>query len=236
MTAPARMDRAEEQAGSMAATTDNPSVPTEVPGRSHYNLDYVRSGRLHSFAHQMEAVLEFQPTSVLEVGVGTGVVAAGLRALGVQVRTLDLQPELHPDLVGSITAVPADDSAFDVVSCCQVLEHLPVDAVGEALKEIARVGHMGCVISVPDVTRDVALAWRLPLLGRGGFALSLPHDLPQQERVARFERMGHHWELGYAEMRPARFLDLARTAGLTLLRQWRVPELPWHRFYRFRRS
>ncbi len=122
------------------------AAPDKVPGRSHYSLQYLRGGRVFSFAHQIDSVLAFEPRSVLEVGVGSGVVTAALRAAGIQVTTLDIQPELKPDLVGSVTDVPAPPDSFDVVLCCQVLEHLLFNQLSDALVELSRVSRQAVIL------------------------------------------------------------------------------------------
>ena len=68
------------------------AVPESVPGRQHYSRKYLEGGRIFSYAHQIETVLNFNPNHVLEVGMGTGMVAAALRAIGIRVTTLDIQP------------------------------------------------------------------------------------------------------------------------------------------------
>ncbi|MGQ5229114.1 methyltransferase domain-containing protein [Streptomyces sp. MN3] len=86
------------------------------------------------------------PGSVLEVGVGTGVVAAGLAALGHTVRGVDVsQPMLDVAAtrfdgeltVGDGMALPFDDASQDNVVYVHAL-HLMPDMTG-ALTEAARV-------------------------------------------------------------------------------------------------
>ena len=115
---------------------------SRVPGQEHYTAKYVLGGRLFSYAHQMDAVLLHEPKTVLEVGPGPGMVTAALRAIGVQVTTVDIQAELKPDVVASVTDLPFEDNSFDVSMCCQVLEHLPFDlptTIEEALRVSAQV-------------------------------------------------------------------------------------------------
>jgi SAM-dependent methyltransferase len=69
---------------------------------------------------------------------------------------------------GDAYRLPFDDGAFDVVVCCEVLEHLPdVDA---ALAEISRVLKPGgrLAVSVPRAWPEL-ICWRLAA-GPGGYA------------------------------------------------------------------
>ncbi len=202
-----------------------------IPRREHYGGDYLANGRPYSYAHQLEAVVSVSPSSVLEVGVGASIVAAGLRCCGVAVTTLDIEPTLRPDIVGSVLAMPVSDGAFDVTMCCQVLEHLPWERFGEALRELRRVTRKSLVLSVPDVTRHWGLSLSVPRLGRRALYLSVPPIPPRRFPADRLRDMGHYWEIGFRGFPLRRIAAEIRGAGWTLRRTWRVPELAWHRFF-----
>lgn len=201
-----------------------------LQGKDHYSHDYLAKGRLFSIAHQLDAALSLHPSSVLEVGVGAGVAAAALRAAGVRVTTLDLQPELGPDLVGSVTAIPAEAGAFDAALCCQVLEHLPFDQFTVALRELRRVTRLGLVLSLPDVTPHWELAFALPGVRRKRVSLS-PAWFPRRPRPEKLGKLGHHWEIGYRGSTLPVVRREITAAGWRIARSWRVPEKAWHRFF-----
>lgn len=201
-----------------------------VPGREHYSFRYLRGGRLFSYAHQMNTIVSFSPTEVLEVGAGGGLVTAAMRAAGIAVTTLDVQPELHPDIVGSVTEIPRDDESFDVALCSQVLEHLPFDQFGVALSELRRVTRYGLVLSLPDASRQWYVAGRLPKLKDFRFAFHMGRGCPMPESA--FKKSGHYWEIGYAGYPLKRILDKLRESGWRLDSTWRVPEMKYHRFFR----
>ena len=201
-----------------------------VPGKSHYAARYVRGGRLFSYAHQMNAVLEHEPKTVLEIGPGPGMVTAALRAIGIAVTTVDIQPELEPDVVASVTNLPFDDDLFDVAMCCQVLEHLPFDQFAPAMTELSRVSRQAVVISLPDCTPFYGLWTRLPILGVTGVAGSRNQDPGTEWKHRKFETDGHYWEIGYREVTLRRLLDTLRNAGFADVKSWRVRENSYHRF------
>lgn len=207
-----------------------------IPDRSHYSLDYLLDGRVFSYAHQIDTVLRLAPRTVLEVGVGPGLVAAALRALGITVTTLDVQQNLNPDLLGSVTDIPLDEASCDVALCCQVLEHLPYPCFVPALRELRRVTTSGLVLSLPDVTGFYQVSLKLPKLGSHAWVLP---GFGRHERAIppeQFARDGHHWEIGYTGTTPADVrTDIAR-AGWTIAKEWRVPEMPYHRFFDLRRT
>jgi SAM-dependent methyltransferase len=69
--------------------------------------------------------------------------------------------------------------------------------------------------------------------GIGGDTAEWRH-VPVPHRPWQHEFDGeHHWELGTADFPVQRFRDAAAAAGLTIEREFRVPENPWHHFFVF---
>lgn len=207
------------------------------PAADHYTSPaYLAGPRGLSFGHQLATLMALQPRSVLEVGVGAGVTAAALRQVGIPVTTLDIDPGLGPDILASVDAIPADDATWDVAACCQVLEYLPFDQLGPALRELHRVTATGLVLSLPDVTRQFEVSLRLPRLGHRRFGgrtpLTRPRDMPADRRTT----MGHHWEIGFTGTPLTAVQSVMAVAGWRINRTWRVPELPWHRFFDLRHA
>jgi SAM-dependent methyltransferase len=137
-------------------------VPVQQTTEGQYlSRAYNTKERFCSFWHQFDETLSLEPRTVLEVGPGAGLVTDWLRRSGIEVITLDLDPALEPDVQGSVTKLPFEDGSFDVVLCCEVLEHLPFDDSRRAMSEIARVSHKAAVISVPDQRPWIGLAYPL---------------------------------------------------------------------------
>jgi ubiquinone/menaquinone biosynthesis C-methylase UbiE len=95
---------------------------------------------------------------VLEVGCGEGKLANHLlahaptpaRFLATDLDLAHLTPELDPHIEtaqASAYALPYPDRSFDIVVCCEVLEHL--DDPLQGLSECARVAREGVLISTP---------------------------------------------------------------------------------------
>jgi len=203
-----------------------------VPGRRHYSMDYVAEGRVFSYSHQIDTVLSFRPSQVLEVGTGAGMVCAALGSLGVEITTVDVQAELAPDVVASVLDLPFEDGRFDVAMCCQVLEHLPFEDFVTALRELRRVARYGAVVSLPDVTRSGFLTVKLPKVRQFTINWRLPRFRPIELTPERFAVDGHYWEIGVRAFPLSRIIAAMREAGWTVDADWRVPELQWHHFFR----
>jgi len=96
------------------------------PGH-YFNKSYDTKERFISYWHQINEIMELNPKKVLEIGVGNGFVSKYLKERGVNVITLDIDERLKPDAVGSVLDIPFSESSFDVVTCYEVLEHLPYE-------------------------------------------------------------------------------------------------------------
>lgn len=105
-----------------------------------------------------EVVEPLSPSSTLDAGCGEGETLARLGpSLGASVTAIDVEqscvdrvrarlPEVEARR-GSVTALPFDAAAFDLVLCLEVLEHVPDP--GRAIRELARVCRGDLVVSVP---------------------------------------------------------------------------------------
>ncbi len=198
--------------------------------RSHYAGGAYRSGeRWISYYHQIELVRALRPSTLLEVGVGEGVVARELHNTGVAVTTVDIAPDLAPDVLGSVTELPFPDKSFDVVLAAEILEHITFDDVPKALHEIARVARHGAVISIPHPGYVFSIVYKVPLFPK----IELYGQIPFFWQTHRFNGQ-HYWELGKKGYSISTFLRLAKEAGLTCATITKHADDPGHRFFLFK--
>lgn len=203
--------------------------------RSHYDESYYERRRLYSVAVQAEVLWSMRPASVIEVGPGRGVFAALFRQLsGAPVVTMDIDPTLSPDVIGSVFEMPFENGAFDAAACFQMLEHLPFERFKPALAEMRRVAKVGLALSLPDCSFALTLrvgirnprkdglvgAWTVQPCG---WALRNLKQVPNSA--------GHFWEIG----RKSTPLKLVRRAivesGWKIDQEFRTAENAYHRFF-----
>jgi SAM-dependent methyltransferase len=192
----------------------------------HYDFDtYVKKKRWASLWHQIAEVRKCRADSILEIGPGPGIFKAVARQLGLPVETMDIDAELHPDHIGSATAIPFPSGSYDLVCAFQMLEHLPYEASLKAFSEMVRVSRGKVIVSLPDANRRLRFA-----IGRRWFFLATP-----RWRARRHAFNGeHYWEVGKRGYSLRKVIaDFGQFAELEYT--YRVDENPRHRFFVFRR-
>lgn len=93
--------------------------------------------------------------SLLEVGCGDGRIINRLKGKYEKICGLDISKKAldyveTPKVQGTLENLPFADKSFDIVICCEVLEHLPYTIYKKAVKEIERVSKEYILISVPN--------------------------------------------------------------------------------------
>jgi len=136
----------------------------ELPKEKYTNVSYNKKERFINYWNQLTEVLRFKPRSVLEIGVGSKTVYDLLKKSISDVKGLDINKELDPDIVGSVESIPLQDESVDVVLSAEVLEHLPFSSFGKSLSELYRVTKVGAVISLPHRGASFSITMKVPII------------------------------------------------------------------------
>lgn len=151
---------------------------------------YSDAHRWASYYYQLSLVLDRLPETVLEVGVGHGVLGHYLRVnTAVRYTGLDLDPRFTPDVVGSAISLPFSDSSFDVAVAYEVLEHLPFECLSVSLGELRRVSKRHVILSLPHFGPRLGVWLKIPVLPEIRVAFKIPY---LKKHVFDGE---HHWEI-----------------------------------------
>jgi hypothetical protein len=160
---------------------------------SHYNFeDYADLDRWNSYWHQIAETLSFAPETVLIIGIGDNIVGNILTTFGIQVYTFDLDEKLHPDFVGNITEIDnvLNGKKFDLILCCQVLEHLPYDLFETILGKLKAIAD-NVIISLPYSAIKYKIEMKLPIIKN----VRIPIYIHKFYNNYKFEGQ-HYWEIG----------------------------------------
>jgi len=173
------------------------SSPVQVKHNYYAKPKYGTPERFLSYQKQMTAIRDTGARSVLLIGVGDGLVPFYLKeVLGLEVTTLDIDPELNPDVVGDVKAMPVDDGSYDVVAAFEVLEHLPFEEFGTCLSEMARVSKKHAFVSIPFRSTSFDLVFKFPgirtVLRRDYVRLRLSFPVKFPGFAASTQ---HYWEI-----------------------------------------
>lgn len=197
--------------------------------KQHYRFaDYMSRPRWDSLWYQVKEILDSEPRSVLEIGPGPGFLKAVLNVMDIPIKTLDIDPALSPDYVGTIGQSEFHDGEFDVVCAFQVLEHMPYEEALAAFERMVSVARKRILVSLPDIRKVYRVMVQIPGFGEKNIFVPKPNLVP---KLHKFDGQ-HYWELNKRDFPVARIArDFSRYA--TLSKCYRIPENPYHRMFVF---
>ena len=156
-----------------------------------YSFDrYVHLGRWVSYWHQIKSALSPEPKSVLVIGKGDEVVIDVIKSYVSNVKTLDFDESLKPDIAATVESMPIEDNSFELVLCAQVLEHLPFEKFEKCLSEIKRVSKRDIVLSLPHFGPSVKASLKVPFMKEKNIAFKIPYRMEHKFNGK------HYWEIG----------------------------------------
>lgn len=200
----------------------------QLPQSRYFSDEYFRLEQLCSFAHQISDIHRLAPSSIIEVGIGNGFVSSFLRQAGYRVVTADINADLKPDICVSIHGLVAALGArrFDLVVCCEVLEHLPFAQFVESVQILRTIGSR-LYLTLPVYRKPYGFGGflRLPKFRRSlNFHLSAPW------RPARLTPE-HFWEVGSSPETTQRQILQVLRAHYRQVRTHAYPLNPAHRAF-----
>ena len=141
--------------------------------------------------YQIRDCMRFSPERVLIIGGGAGLEASIFRSWGINVTVMDIDPDLKPDIIGSVDDLSAFAThQFDVVIASHVLEHLPFHFFGQCITELSRVArHALIYLPFACIVPELKIAVE-PL-----FRHTIRFRIPLFWKNYQFNGE-HYWEIG----------------------------------------
>lgn len=151
---------------------------------------YVYPSRWSSYWHQIDEVLNTKPENVLVIGVGDKIVVNILKDYVKEVKTLDIDNSLNPDILASVEKIPLNENSVDTGLCAEVLEHLPFEKFDACLRELNRLSKKNVILSLPHFGPPVKFLLKIPLFPEIKFAIKIPFMIKHKFNGENY------WEIG----------------------------------------
>src|SRR3989344_169487 len=165
--------------------------------REEYLGDYDSPLRFLSYLEQINYIKKIKPKKLLEIGVGNRLVLNYAKELGIDTSGLDKNEDLVPDIVADVRKMPLKSESFDMISICEVLEHMPFEDFERTLRELHRVSSKYVLISLPYASIVFDVMYKFPLIRtltkRQFFEFYI--RIPVFWKRHKFDKK-HYWEMG----------------------------------------
>jgi len=162
--------------------------------------------------------------------MGNGFTSTYLRRAGIDVTTVDINPSLMPDVCCDLESLPSKlNNYYDIVSCCEVLEHMPWDSFAKNIR----------ILSKYAPTLFLTLPYGKLIVGGGGY-VRIPKnmikscwlDLPFLKKKLS---PGHYWELDHSRKTSTRAIVRVLGEHYSSIKLGVFELNPYHRYFICRR-
>jgi len=193
-----------------------------------YNFKkYCNQDRWASYWYQIDEILNCNPKNILEVGVGNKIVESYLKNnTNIKYTSLDIADDLHPDIIGSVDDIKAEDNFFDLVCAFEVLEHLPFKKFAKCLSELKRVSRKNIIISLPYWGRHFSVKFRLPYFK----IIKFQYKFNLMPIKHKFNGQ-HYWEIGKSGYSLNKIKKEINKVGFKIVKDYIAFESPYHYFF-----
>lgn len=166
--------------------------------KEHYDFQaYATPNRWMSYYHQINEIIQSEKhDSILIIGKGDGIVPVAVKQMlggGGQVDTFDFDAELSPTYVGDIRELSnIVNKKYDVVVCCQVLEHLEWQYFEDIIRQIREITVGRFILSLPAYSFAMSVTIDLPKFHHKTIKLIIPG---MWKKFIKWTGE-HYWEVG----------------------------------------
>ena len=161
---------------------------------AYFSDQYFELPQLLSQTQQIHEIHKLNPKSILEIGPGNGFTSSFLKRAGYEVVTVDINPALKPDICAPLHELKQHlaGQKFDLVVCCEVLEHMPWDEFRSNVRYLSDAGNR-LFMTLPNYKRafGVGALIKFPWLPRIPIGAYVNIKAPKT-----LEGTAHFWEVG----------------------------------------
>jgi ubiquinone/menaquinone biosynthesis C-methylase UbiE len=169
-------------------------------------------------------ISKINPSTLLNIGVG-GKVIEKLIPDSITCFGLDHDIELEPSVQASIEELPFKDDTFDLVTCFEVLEHLPFEKFESLLRELSRVSRKVVLLSLPFANNKFKLSIFLPVI----HDITFQYLLPKFYRKHEFDGI-HYWEIGKRNFPMKKIVEIVSRV-FDIEERYTLDDFTYHTFF-----
>ncbi|MEQ1719107.1 MAG: bifunctional 2-polyprenyl-6-hydroxyphenol methylase/3-demethylubiquinol 3-O-methyltransferase UbiG [Hyphomicrobium sp.] len=166
-------------------------------------LSFIRDHAVEHFKRDAKSLTPLSGLTAIDIGCGGGLIAEPLTRLGAKVTAIDpaerniaiakghAEPQgLDIDYRSArVEELSAAGETFDIVTCLEVVEHVP--DVAAFIAECAKVARPGGLIVFSTINRTMK-AWALAIVGAEYVLRWLPRGTHQWERFVTPDELSNH--------------------------------------------
>ncbi len=188
--------------------------------KEYFSKAYNNPFRWRSYLEQINYALDLKPKSVLYVGVGNGLIPNYLSHF-CKVETLDIDKKCKPTYLGDVKNISKKiNKKYDVIICCQVLEHVSFKYFSQILKQFKKISRK-VILSIPHS------AWHFRnefIIGKKAFRSNFSIPIPKKYNGF------HKWEIGRDKLTKKRVRKSIKE-DFNILIEKGLAYNPYYRFY-----
>ena len=171
--------------------------------------EYVWLSRWNSYYYQIESVCKYSVGrgDILLIWVWDWIVGDILWKIGYNVTTFDFDKELNPDIVWDVTRIDEIlNKKYDIVICCQVLEHIPFSEFESTIKKISRITNC-FVLSLPNRCIWIKFLFYAPIIRNVLLKIRFRMFWKNNWNFKKDWKWFHYWEVDWTSKWKKKYID-----------------------------
>lgn len=207
----------------------------KLPKSDYFNESYFADDQLYSFIEQLQGIRSVlrnfdksKEVKILEIGKGNGFISSFIKNMGYDIVTFDINANLEPDVVGDVTQLSSyfKNNMFDLIICCEVLEHMEFENFEKSLKEFRKVSKGYTFITLPEYKNFSGFFWFIRLFNRTR-KLSVTYASKPKHELSKV----HFWEIDSEDNTKRKNLEFIIGNYFTILESSRFKLNPYHNYF-----